>query len=407
MDSSEKKLRQLVGGKPDLLQNLPSMRTFINLAGIKDERREVLLKTIEIGVPYDMTRKKHLTGEDVGKYKEIFVNAGLTEAHANYAVTIWTHILSIESDDEARSAHPGLYTKKTPEMLAENQPSWTKETESAKKDKANQAEIIQKSSNDVPVVKKKAVFKSCLSTIFGCGCATLILAIIAAGIYYFFFHNSSKATDYFHSLIIKTAVSKSPAASGSSEDDRNSIKQLYEFGKYPVRPDGPMEPIIWEIVDEQNGELYLVTRNIVDAITATSPSSIVSWLNYSFYSDAFTEKEKSQILCDENTVASQRDQTRVKLLSENDLNKYYPNIIDRKAMPTPYAAKIFFKRKGDEKDLYSYWIFSENGETIIDKKGKTRKAEYFVSSSFSDYSGNIYKTYGMRPMIRIKKPKQK
>ncbi|MCR5662043.1 MAG: hypothetical protein K6G50_07940 [bacterium] len=409
MDSAEKKLKQFVGGKPDLLQNMPSMRTFLDLAGIKDWRREVLLKTLEVGIPYDMTRKKHLTGEDVSKYKEIFVNAGLTEANADYAIAVWTNILSIESDDEAKSAFPGLYAKKSPEMLAENQPSWIKENESAKKDKVKQEAIKQElSNNDVPIIKKKAVYKSCFSMILSCGCATLILAALAFGIFYYISsHKLVKIPGNFQSAF--------SAASGSEPSAQSRFK-TYEFGNYPAKADGSKEPIVWDIVDEKDGVLTLVAHNIVDEFSATTTgsdydkqsdnSTSIVWLNFTFYKEAFSDKEKAQVLCDKNVVPYKREKTRVKLLSESDLDKYYLNSEDRIAKPTEYAADKLLKKDVDKKDLFSYWINSENGFSIVDKNGNIRGAEPLFSTK-DNYGFEIFKPYGMRPMIRIKKPVQK
>lgn len=130
------------------------------------------------------------------------------------------------------------------------------------------------------------------------------------------------------------------------------------FGSY--EQDGDMEngaeAIEWIVLDEQDGNLLLLSDQVLDEVPYTDDSSgdtwadsyLRSWLNSTFLNTAFTEMEQ-RFLCTV-TVCTLREerwnstngadsQDQVFLLSATEMQDYLPDYRDRGTGKTTYANK--------------------------------------------------------------------
>lgn len=142
-------------------------------------------------------------------------------------------------------------------------------------------------------------------------------------------------------LISNTNKNKSTKKKEVKMND-NKIKinnNEIEFGKY-YNNDNKLEPIIWTVLDEKDGNKLLITKYIIDSIpydknnnAVWDSSDIRKWLNNGFYNTAFNSEEKGSIVLEEN------EEDKVFLLTHQEVSKYFKNEDERLAKPTNYAVK--------------------------------------------------------------------
>ena len=162
----------------------------------------------------------------------------------------------------------------------------------------------------------------------------------------------------------------------SSEDQLNSaqVNDVISFGSYEQdnNLENGKEPIEWVVLDKKtDGSIFVVSKYGLDNQPYDSSqndnitwenSSLRSWLNESFYSDAFKSYEKRQIMTVKNSNNKGNETyDRVFLLSIDEVKKYYaddeyqmhteegwePWSVERLCEPTTYA-----KSKGAYVDSY-------------------------------------------------------
>ena len=145
-----------------------------------------------------------------------------------------------------------------------------------------------------------------------------------------------------------TAVIPDPSATVHPESPTT-----VHFGRYPQQTDEE-EPIEWLVLDEQDGQMLLLSKDCLaslpwhNAHTAVTwdMSDLRVWLNGEFLENAFSEEEQSMIvLCDLDnsdvlqygTPVGADTRDRVFLLSGDEGEKYLTNDELRTAVPTRYA----------------------------------------------------------------------
>lgn len=125
------------------------------------------------------------------------------------------------------------------------------------------------------------------------------------------------------------------SASGADPFAGARIGDIVTFGKYEQNgsvADGP-EPIEWIVLEKQNGKLLLVSRYILYNDTSAgkdwSINDLRRSLNSEFYSVAFLPEEQDRI-CVTNIESSHQTNDMLFLLSEEEVEKYFPNDDSRK-----------------------------------------------------------------------------
>lgn len=131
------------------------------------------------------------------------------------------------------------------------------------------------------------------------------------------------------------------------------------FGRYVQRKDGTPEPIEWQVLKQENGRMLLISKYALDCQAFDSKnadiwedSTLRSWLNHSFLTNAFTDEEQAMIkeevvIPDKNPQRSmslrsflENDTSvvdKVFLLNVSEANQYFHSNEERKCIPTEYA----------------------------------------------------------------------
>lgn len=132
--------------------------------------------------------------------------------------------------------------------------------------------------------------------------------------------------------------------------ETNTIK----FGRYVHKKNGLPEPIEWQVLAREDGQMLVVSKYVLDSKKYNSSArdttwekcSLRKWLNNDFLSKAFNSEE--QKLIKNSTVIADRNPKNNKLLGNNttdklfllsitEAKKYYSSDEMRKCAPTEYA----------------------------------------------------------------------
>ncbi|MCQ2458573.1 MAG: DUF6273 domain-containing protein, partial [Clostridia bacterium] len=201
----------------------------------------------------------------------------------------------------------------------------------------------------------------------------------------------------FRARLEKTFVPGATVSFGHYEQDAN-------VGSGP-------EPLEWIVLSYDGQSAVMITRRAVDTIRYHRPSkaatwetsNIRQWLNDTFVADAFTDAERARLIPETlvnrdvayggHIVRGGPDTVdHVWLLSPEELERYLPKNIDRRAEITPYAES---HGGWANKAGYCYWwLRSPVG-------GSTYSAKYAaVDGSVSSYAASA-ETRCVRPVIRV------
>jgi hypothetical protein len=149
---------------------------------------------------------------------------------------------------------------------------------------------------------------------------------------------------------------------------------IIEFGSFEQdgNPDNGQEPIEWEVWENSDGKLLLLSKYALDCQPYHNDENgsvdwdncyLRSWLNGDFLNTSFTAEEQAQI-ADTNSP-SNGTTDKVFVLSEEELRKYSgsmeTNVNDERliATPTKYA-----KDKGAKQSGCAWWIRQNKANTI-------------------------------------------
>ena len=168
------------------------------------------------------------------------------------------------------------------------------------------------------------------------------------------------------------------------------------------------QPIPWIVLENNNGRVVLMAWKALDCQKFDSDSqiwrdsSIRTWLNDTFFDTAFSELEQSSILLSELTTPLYGGEAvvtedKVYLLSEEELNTYYPNKnnINRLAQVTGYCidqgAEVYSTTR--MANTCNWWLRSNSyeGQAVGGQLGNSGETFYIRSSH----------RFGIRPVICI------
>ena len=163
--------------------------------------------------------------------------------------------------------------------------------------------------------------------------------------------NGEEAVKWFR----KSAEQGNAEAKEKMEKNGNPFRNakvgdFVKFGRYPQKLGNESQPVEWQVLSKENGQMLVISRYCLDAKRFDGSSNnwekseIRQWLNGEFYNGSFAAEEKALI--------KSFNQDNVFLLSKEEAGKYFANRDARKCKPTFYA-----KAKGAivNNDGYCWW----------------------------------------------------
>ena len=193
------------------------------------------------------------------------------------------------------------------------------------------------------------------------------------------------------------------------------LGDIVSFGHWEqdCDPDNGPEPIRWIVLGEDEGRVLLWSESVLDAVPYHSAyeditwadCSLRTWLNETFYRNAFTPEEQALIPMTDvetadnsasGTEGGKNTQDHVYILSFNELlafGYFNPNLERIYAYPTVYAVSQGVERHGSW-GTASWWIRTP---------GVTQScAAYCGMSGNPLYSGAVnHAGYGVRPIVWV------
>ncbi len=183
----------------------------------------------------------------------------------------------------------------------------------------------------------------------------------------------------------------------------SEVGDMVFFGTYEQDNDesNGTEPIEWIVLDKMNDRLLLMCRygldcvrfNAVAAFVTWDESSILTWLNNTFYYSAFNGAERSMILRSEqktdlnpyfDTDPGKDTTERVFLANITQIAKYLPSDESRMCVATPYATEqgvVTEKETGN----CVWWLrspgFDASASTRVLLDGRINYCGYLVHSN--------------------------
>lgn len=166
--------------------------------------------------------------------------------------------------------------------------------------------------------------------------------------------------------------------------EKAKIGDIVTFGKFEQNnseADGP-EPIEWIVMDKQDGRILLLSRHNLYTELFGRDNLAGSWrdstvrksLNVSFISLAFSPQEQEKICPREFEEAKVLFSDKVFLLSEDEIESFFPTRESRKAMPTETCISKSNTLDNAQKwwtrsvtDDYGYLYVTADGEILATK----------------------------------------
>ncbi len=209
------------------------------------------------------------------------------------------------------------------------------------------------------------------------------------------------------------------AAARNTSLNRHPLKTLC-FGDYSQKcgEGARKEPVEWIVLEDNGNELLLLSKKALASGSICSKydkkslswesSALRSWLNESFYNNAFSKKEKASIIETEVTTETEHESgateevktaDRIFLLSKKEYDRYHSFYDVRNCELTVRAeADCPGDFDVDGADLYKplrceWWLRTSLGN------------KFFIGGSrYEDDSVSAFeKTVGVRPVMRVRK----
>lgn len=211
----------------------------------------------------------------------------------------------------------------------------------------------------------------------------------------------------------KTQQNENTNITSNNELDKIFVGADYAFGSYEQDNDvsNGKESINWIVLEKSGNKLMLITEYALDAKeyndTKTDVTwencSLRTWLNNSFYEEAFSDEEKSLIelttvVADENPDFSNNPgnntEDKVFLLSKSELNKL--NYSNKVCYMTPYCkSEKLEKSSGTFNGTDKCWWWLRGA-------GEAEQKVYHVNTDGGTDKYGFYKDIlGVRPVIWI------
>lgn len=189
------------------------------------------------------------------------------------------------------------------------------------------------------------------------------------------------------------------------------------FGQYFYEHENDRRPIEWIVLDSDKTGLVLISRYCLDTIhycqrpyqggsLAWETSHLRNWLNTVFYNQAFSDQEKETIaethIVTDKTLDPDLHKNKVFLLSDSQIEAYFPDSEKRKGFPTPYARQ---RGAGAGIDLEAkavwWWTMPRLDGSgcypcVVLENGSLQHHSRLTASPGSDHAA-------VRPAIKIKK----
>ena len=173
------------------------------------------------------------------------------------------------------------------------------------------------------------------------------------------------------------------------------------FGAYEQdnNPENGKEPIEWTVLAEKDDRRLLVSRCALDCVHFSDASnmatwdysSILTWLNTTFYDEAFNGSEKTMVLtsevsADHNPVFStdpgRQTNSKVFLMSISEAYRYMRSDEDRQCEHTPYALEKGARTDGT---YCTWWLRSPGYDASVAARvltdGKINYCGYPIADS--------------------------
>ena len=211
--------------------------------------------------------------------------------------------------------------------------------------------------------------------------AILVAALMVAGIAFYMFtlkigsktDDSLNVTDHAKTQRMEISETETPQIEHA---DPVNVGGIIAMGRYPQTANGSDElPIYWNVLDIQDDRALVITLYGVDSQEFHTDqedvdweySDIRTWLNGYFFTHAFSDAEKDEILM--STVPADWNpqyavdpgndtEDKIFLLSVSEVLKYMPTDADRKCSATPYAEKL----RGAWNNGGCWWLLRSPGD---------------------------------------------
>lgn len=177
------------------------------------------------------------------------------------------------------------------------------------------------------------------------------------------------------------------------------VGQVIPFGKYIQKESSEYQPIEWQILNIQDGMALLLSKECLimsafcDLEYAQYNMRYMEWehsraravLNGAFYYYAFSKEDKTvirkkQIIEQPCDGIYKQDEDFVFLLTEEEVEKYIPDPMERRARPTERAKKDGAAVGHGEHEGYAFWWIMPKKETV----GTT------INWTGTEYKGHVW-----------------
>ena len=160
----------------------------------------------------------------------------------------------------------------------------------------------------------------------------------------FYYKGDGVKKDFNEALKLwgKSAALGNAEAKEEMEMERNAnsfrnakVGDFVKFGRYPQESGSESQPVEWQVLSKENGQMLVISRYGLDlrrfdgSSKNWGNSEIRKWLNGEFYNGSFAAEEKALI--------KSFNQDNVFLLSREEAEKYFVDDDARRCKPTSYA----------------------------------------------------------------------
>lgn len=205
-------------------------------------------------------------------------------------------------------------------------------------------------------------------------------------------------------------------------NENHKIGDTIFFGKYFFESEKDIKPIEWLILESNDREMLLISKYCLDTIKYCEPSPsfggtecciwensyLRNWINNTFYSQAFSEEEKQNIveteIVTDKTLNNTLHKNKVFALSKSQVCAYFSNNENRKGYPTPYALQKGANIGYSEAKSTWWWTLPHIDMT----GGQPPRMDYpsvvCQNGEINYHSRLVYHSdFTVRPVIKIKK----
>lgn len=225
--------------------------------------------------------------------------------------------------------------------------------------------------------------------------AVVVLVAIGAIVFSIYANNKSKDTETEAGHFVDTTAQEEEVTYTDMSEAKAG--DIVAFGNYDDNK------IAWKVLEKKDDELLLLTDKCIakqayhdkDEAVDWQTSELRKWLNETFYTEAFSDDEKTQIIQSKvvnkdneafNTKGGKTTKDYVYLLSIDEVTTYLPESPDRSTTFTDGSGGWWWLRspgfqENDAANIGDYGAINHAGHKVYDK--------YVVNG-------------GVRPVIRVK-----